>query len=87
MPESDEKATGAQVPAAGSAVNPWVLAEQGWQELVAGAKKVQEAANLIKKTDRSIDGYNIEKSLNLHKPDKMKLHLLGLREHRKENDL
>jgi len=66
-------------------VNPWQLAEEGWTELVAAAKKIQAAADAIKKTDRSIDGYNIERSLNKHKPDLMAMHCEGLKEHRKEN--
>ena len=66
-------------------VNPWQLAEEGWAELVAAAAKIQKASNLIKKTDRSIDGYNVERSLNKHKPDLIKQHLEGLREHRKAN--
>lgn|GEM_PF-1553822 len=67
--------------------NPWQLAEEGWQELVSGAAKVQAAANAIKKTDQSIDGYNVERSLNKHKPALMQEHLDGLREHRKTNKL
>jgi len=72
---------------ADSAVNPWQMAEDGWNELVAAAAKIQAAADAIKKTDRSIDGYNVERSLNKHKPDLMKVHSLGLKEHRKENKL
>ena len=68
-----------------NATNPWQLAEEGWAELVAAAAKIQAAADAIKKTDRSIDGYNIERSLNKHKPDLMKMHSEGLKEHRKEN--
>ena len=67
--------------------NPWQMAEEGWAELVQAAEKIQAAANLIKKTERSIDGYNIERSLNKHKPHLMQEHLDGLREHRKENKL
>ena len=65
--------------------NPWQMAEEGWDELVKAAEKIQAAANGIKKTDRSIDGYNIERSLNKHKPDLMKQHRDGLKLHRKEN--
>ncbi len=72
---------------ADSAVNPWQTAEEGWTELVAAAAKIQAAADAIKKTDRSIDGYNIERSLNKHKPDMMAMHCTGLKEHRKENKL
>lgn len=72
---------------ADSAVNPWQTAEEGWAELVAAAAKIQAAADAIKKTDRSIDGYNIERSLNKHKPDLMQMHSEGLKEHRKENKL
>lgn len=63
------------------------MAEEGWAELVAAANKIQSAANAIKKTDRSIDGYNIERSLNKHKPLLMKEHYDGLKEHRKSNKL
>jgi hypothetical protein len=68
-------------------VNPWQQAEEGWAELVAAAAKVQAAANAIKKSDRSVDGYNVERSLNKHKPHLMQEHLEGLRLHRKENKL
>ena len=67
--------------------NAWQMAEDGWAELVAAAAKIQAAANLIKKGERSIDGYNIERSLNKHKPNLMTEHLEGLRMHRKENKL
>lgn len=86
MPESENTTAGpASVPAGKD--NPWQMAEDGWAELVAAAAKVQAAANAIKKTEHSIDGYNIERSLNKHKPDLMKQHLDGLREHRKTNKL
>jgi hypothetical protein len=67
--------------------NPYDLAEEGWRDLIAAAEKVQSAANKIKKTARSVDGYGIEKALIRHKPELMKKHLEGLREHRKENQL
>jgi hypothetical protein len=67
--------------------NPWELAEEGWAEMAAAADKVQAAANAIKKSERSVDGYNIERSLNKHKPHLIKEHLDGLRQHRKENKL
>ncbi len=67
--------------------NPWQMAEEGWRELTAAAAKIQAAANAIKKTERSIDGYNIERTLNKHKPHLMAEHLEGLKEHRKENSL
>ena len=67
--------------------NPWQTAEEGWDELLKAAEKIQAAADAIKKSDRSIDGYNIERSLNKHKPDLMKQHCDGLRAHRKENKL
>jgi hypothetical protein len=70
-----------------SANNPWQSAEEGWAELIAAAKKIQAAADEIKKGDRSIDGYNIERSLNKHKPDLMKQHFDGLKEHRKSNNV
>jgi len=66
-------------------VSPYQLAEEGWEELVQAAAKVQAAANAIKKTERSVDGYNIERSLNKHKPHLMAEHLANLREHRKTN--
>ena len=67
--------------------NPWQMAEEGWAELVAAAAKIQSAANLIKKSDRSVDGYNVERSLNKHKPQLMKEHWEGLQMHRKEHSL
>ena len=63
--------------------NPWQLAEEGWTELVAAAAKIQQAANLIKKSERSVDGYNVERSLNKHKPQLMTEHMEGLKMHRK----
>jgi len=65
--------------------NPYQMAEDGWKELVAAAAKVQAAANILKKSEKSIEGYNIERSLNKHKPDVMKQHLEGLQIYRKEN--
>jgi hypothetical protein len=62
-------------------------AEDGWAELVAAAAKVQAAADRLKQSARSIDGYNIERALNKHKPHLMREHLDGLREHRKEGKL
>jgi hypothetical protein len=70
-----------------SATSAWQSAEEGWAELIAAAAKIQAAANEIKKSDRSIDGYNIERSLNKHKPDLMKSHYEGLKEHRKTNSV
>lgn len=65
--------------------SPYDLAEEGWVELVAAANKIQQAANLMKKTERSIDGYNVERALVKHKPDLMKDHLEGLRGHRQNH--
>jgi hypothetical protein len=70
-----------------NALNPWQLAEEGWADLVKAAAKVQTAADAIKQTDRSVDGYNIERTLNKHKPHLMQEHLQGLREHRQANKL
>ncbi len=67
--------------------NDYALAEQGWQEMVAGAAKIQAAANKLKKSERSIDGYNIERALIKHKPEQIQVHLEGLREHRRDNKL
>lgn len=67
--------------------SPWQSAEEGWAELVAAAAKIQQAANDIKKSERSVDGYNIERSLNKHKPHLMKEHWDGLKAHRAENKL
>lgn len=67
-------------------VNAYDLAEEGWSELVAAAEKIQRASKLLKKSEHSIDGYNIERALNKHKPDLMEDHLKGLQEHRKETD-
>jgi hypothetical protein len=65
--------------------NPWQDAEEGWTALVAASEKIRAAAKAIQKTERSIDGYNIEKSLNKHKPDLMREHMEGLKLHRVEN--
>ena len=67
--------------------SPWQRAEEGWAELVAAAAKIQKASNLIKKTDRSVDGYNVERSLNKHKPALMTEHYEGLKLHRQEHKL
>jgi hypothetical protein len=67
--------------------NPWQQAEDGWKELVAAAAKIQSAANAIKSGPRSIDGYNIERSLNKHKPHLMQEHYDGLKAHRQEHKL
>jgi hypothetical protein len=82
---SDEKVP---VPAPlGKEENAYDLAEQGWRELIAAVSKIQSAANKLKKTERSIDGYDIEKAIVKHKPELMKKHLEGLQYHRKENKL
>lgn len=70
-----------------NAGNPWQQAEEGWAELIAAANKIQAAANIIKKGDRSIDGYNIERSLNKHKPHLMQEHYEGIKAHRSEHKL
>ncbi|MBE7462572.1 MAG: hypothetical protein HS116_03660 [Planctomycetes bacterium] len=62
-------------------------AEAGWKEMLAGVEKVQAAAAKLKKSERSIDGYNIERALFKHKPDLIKQHLEGLLEHRKEENV
>lgn len=62
-------------------------AEEGWKQMIEAAEKLQDVANRIKKTDRSIDGYNIERALIKHKPDLMKIHLEGLQDHRQENEI
>ena len=67
--------------------NLYDLAEQGWAELIAAVEKIQSTANKLKKSPRSIDGYDIEKAIVKHKPELMKKHLEALRAHRKENDL
>ena len=65
------------------------LAQAGADVAVASRSlaESQAAADEIKKGEHSIDGYNIERSLNKHKPDLMKLHYAGLKEHRKEHKL
>jgi hypothetical protein len=70
-----------------SPASAWQMAEEGWSDLAKAAAKIQAAANLIKKTDRSIDGYNIERSLQKHKPHLMAEHLINLRAFRQENKL
>ncbi len=65
--------------------NPYDEAEAGWQDLVAAAARIQAAANRIKDGPRSFDGYEIERTLRRHRPEIMKEHLEGLRQHRKDN--
>jgi len=65
--------------------NPYDEAEAGWQDLIQAASRIQAAANRIKDGANSIDGYEIERALRKHKPELMKGHLEGLRQHRKEN--
>ena len=67
--------------------NAYELAEQGWKDLIAASDKIQRAANILKKSEQSIDGYNIERALIKHKPEMMKSHLEGLVQHRKDNKL
>ncbi len=67
--------------------NPYDEAEAGWEALIAAAKQIQVAANRIKESPRSLDGYEIERALRKHKPELMKEHLEALRKHRKENRL
>ena len=68
-----------------AADNPWDEAEAGWNDLVNAAARIQKAASRIKESDRSFDGYEIERTLRRHRPDLMKEHLEGLRKHRKDN--
>jgi hypothetical protein len=86
MAEGEEKNEEVEEGASQDEVSAYNLAEEGWRELVAAAQKIQRAANLIKKSKHSIDGYNIERALKKHKPDLMANHLDGLRDHRKETD-
>ena len=90
MPEGEEKVEKEQQEAAAEsapeAPNQYDLAEQGWSELDAAAEKIQKAANALKKSENSIDGYSIERALRRHKPELIKEHLRGLRDHRKETD-
>ena len=67
--------------------NPYEEAEAGWQDLLEAAARIQAAANRIKDGARSIDGYEIERTLRKHKPEQMKSHLEGLRQHRAEHRL
>ena len=67
--------------------NPYAEAEAGWQDLIAATKRIQAAANRIKDGARSIDGYEIERTLRKHRPELMKQHLEGLQRHRRENRL
>lgn len=64
--------------------NAYDEAEAGWQDLIQAAARIQAAANRIKDGQRSIDGYEIERTLRKHRPELMKAHLEGLRTHRKE---
>jgi len=61
--------------------------EQGWRDLIAAAQKINDAVALLKKTDQSIDGYNIERAMIKHKPHLFNEHLENLLAHRKENKL
>lgn len=67
--------------------NAYDEAEAGWEDLIAAVARIQAAANRIKDGSRAIDGYEIERTLRKHKPDLMKNHLEGLRQHRRENRL
>ena len=67
--------------------NAYAEAEAGWQDLIAAAARIQAAANRIKDGARSVDGYEIERTLRKHRPDLMKAHLEGLRQHRREHRL
>lgn len=67
--------------------NPWDEAEAGWQDLQNAAARILAAANRIKDTDRSFDGYEIERTLRKHRPEMIKQHLEGLKQHRKDNGL
>ena len=64
--------------------NPYDEAEAGWSDLIRAAERILAAANRIKDGERSIDGYEIERTLRKHKPELMRGHLEGLRQHRKE---
>jgi len=64
--------------------NPYDDAEAAWEQLIAAAKRLQDAANLIKDGDRSVDGYEIERALRRHRPELLAKHLDGLRQHRKD---
>ena len=65
--------------------NPYDEAEAGWGDLIRAAERILDAANRIKDGERSIDGYEIERTLRKHKPELMRGHLEGLRQHRKEH--
>jgi hypothetical protein len=67
--------------------NAYAEAEEGWKDLVAAAARIQAAANRVKNGPRSIDGYDIEKTLRKHKPELMKGHLEGLQAHRNAHRL
>ena len=67
--------------------DPYDEAEAGWADLIAAAARIQTAANQIKEGERSIDGYEIERTLRKHRADLMKGHLEGLRQHRKDHRL
>jgi hypothetical protein len=64
--------------------NPYDEAEAAWKELIAAAKRLQAAANLLKEGERSVDGYEVERALRKHRPELMERHLEGLRDHRKD---
>ncbi len=70
-----------------SAENPYDEVEKGWQDLIAAASRIQAAANQIKAGSRSVDGYDIERTLKRHRPELMRKHLEGLQSHRRENRL
>ncbi len=67
--------------------NAYDEAEAAWRDLIAAAARLQAAANRVKNSRRSIDGYEIERALRKHKPELMAGHLEGLQNHRKENRL
>ena len=62
-------------------------AETAWQDLISAASRLKEAANALKDSENSVDGYEIERALRKHRPELMAKHLEGLRQHRKDNRL
>ena len=67
--------------------NSYEEAEAGWLDLITATERIMAAANRIKDGPRSFDGYEIERTLRRHRPELMKGHLEGLRQHRKDNKL
>ena len=62
-------------------------AEAAWADLIAATDRLRDAADRLKDSENSVDGYEIERALRKHRPELMAKHLDGLRQHRRDNRL